>query len=114
MPTLAELCGGEVPASCNGVSFAATLRGEDQGARAFLYREFAGYRGWQAVWQGDYKLVRKNMHKKPKTELYDLSEDTQEQRDLAGEMPERVAAMMKVAAREHAPSTSFPLRAIDK
>lgn len=114
MPTLAELCGGEVPAGCNGVSFAATLTGGEQGDRDFLYREFAGYRGWQSVWQGDYKLVRKNMHKAPKTELYDLRQDPTEQRDLAGEMTERVAAMMQIAEREHAPSATFPLRAIDK
>ena len=114
MPTLAELCGGDVPDGCNGVSFAATLTGTDQAARDFLYREFAGYRGWQAVWQGDYKLVRSNMHKGPKTELFDLSEDPVEQRDLASDMPERVAAMMAVAAREHTPSETFPLKSIDK
>ena len=114
MPTLAELCGGEVPTGCNGVSFAATLTGDDQGARDFLYREFAGYRGWQAVWQGDYKLVRSNMHKQPKTELFDLGSDPTEQRDLAAAMPERVAAMMEVAMREHTPSETFPLKAIDR
>ncbi len=114
MPTLAELCGGEVPTGCNGVSFAATLTGDDQAARDFLYREFAGYRGWQAVWQGDYKLVRSNMHKQPKTELFDLGTDPTEQRDLAAAMPERVAAMMEVATREHTPSETFPLKAIDR
>ena len=114
MPTLAELCGGEVPDGCNGVSFAATLTGADQGPRDFLYREFAGYRGWQALWQGDYKLVRSNMQKEPKTELFDLRKDPTEQRDLSGEMPERVAAMMATAMREHTPSETFPLRAIDE
>lgn len=114
MPTLAELCGGEVPNGCNGVSFAATLTGDAQGPRDFLYREFAGYRGWQALWQGDYKLVRSNMQKEPKTELFDLSKDPTEQRDLSGEMPERVAAMMAAAMREHTPSETFPLRAIDE
>ena len=113
LPTLAELCGGEVPAACNGVSFARTLRGQAQPPRDFLYREFAGYRGWQAVWQDGFKLVRKNMHKQPKTELYDLRKDPSEQRDLAAERPELVAAMMKIAAREHTPSKTFPLQAID-
>ena len=113
MPTLAELCGGQTPDGCNGVSFAATLTGENQRERGFLYREFAGYRGWQAVWQGDYKLVRSNMHKEPVTELFDLSEDPTEQRDLADQMPERVAEMMAVVNREHTPSETFPLKAID-
>ena len=114
MPTLAELCGGEVPDGCNGVSFAATLTGQEQPDRDFLYREFAGYRGWQSVWKGRYKLVRKNMHKKPKTELYDLSTDPTEQRDLADDMPAQVTAMMEIAMREHSPSETFPLKAIDQ
>ncbi|MFN3243520.1 MAG: arylsulfatase [Planctomycetota bacterium] len=113
MPTLAALCGGEVPDGCNGVGFAQTLRGEEQADREFLYREFAGYRGWQAVWAGGYKLVRKNMHKQPKTELYDLRKDPREQHDLAAEMPDKVAELMKIAAREHTPSSVFPLKAID-
>lgn len=113
MPTLAELSGGTADKRSDGISFAATLRGEQQAARPFLYREFAGYGGWQAVWIDNQKLVRKNMHKSPKLELYDLSKDPTESSDLVKKLPGQVARMMKIADREHTPSDVFPLRAID-
>lgn len=113
MPTLAELAGTTPDKTTDGISFAATLKGEKQAQRAFLYREFAGYGGWRAVWVGDFKLVQSKMHKQPKTELYDLRKDTSETTDLAKRLPDVVAHMMAVATREHTPSEMFPLRAID-
>jgi len=114
MPTLAELCGAEVPDDIDGISFAATLRGEQQRPRPFLYREFAGYGGWQAVWVGDYKLVRKKMQKGPvETELYDLAADIGETTNLAEQQPERTAELAALMAREHTASTVFPLKQLD-
>ncbi len=114
LPTLAELCSATVPRDVDGISFAATLRGEEQAARPFLYREFAGYRGWQAVWVGNEKLVRKKLQKGPiVTELYDLGADPSEQNDLSAQRQERVAELLAIAAREHVPSVVFPLRQLD-
>ena len=115
LPTLAELCGAPRPGGSDGISFAATLRGEPQPARPFLYREFAGYGGWQAVWVGDHKLVRKQLQQPAKatTELYDLAADPGEANDLATAQPERVKALLAIAAREHTASATFPLAAID-
>src|SRR5690606_7462840 len=110
MPTLAELTGAKADPSTDGISFAATLRGEQQASRPFLYREFAGYGGWQAVWVGDQKLVRKNMHKKPTTELYDLSKDASETNDLITSAKADVTDLMKILNREHVPSATFPLK----
>jgi len=115
LPTLAELCGAKTPAGSDGISFAKALRGEPQPARPFLYREFAGYDGWQAVWVGDHKLVRKNLQKGAiASELYDLAADPGEAKDLAAAEPERVKQLEAVLAREHLASATFPLRAIDK
>lgn len=114
LPTLAELTGAAPTAPTDGVSFAATLRGETQPARPFLYREFAGYGGWQAVWVGDLKLVRNNLLKRAQTELYDLADDPSETHDLAAARPQRLAELMAIAAREHVPSATFPLQALDK
>jgi arylsulfatase A-like enzyme len=115
LPTLAELCGAKAPAGGDGISFAKVLRAEPQPARPFLYREFAGYDGWQAVWVGDHKLVRKNLQKGAvATELYDLVADPGEAKDLAAAEPERMKEMEAVLAREHVASATFPLRAIDK
>lgn len=113
LPTLAELCGAAAPAA-DGISFAATLRGAEQPARGFLYREFAGYGGWQAVWSGAHKLVRRQLQHGPVvTELFDLAVDASETRDLAAAQPERVRELLLVMAREHAPSAEFPLRQVD-
>lgn len=114
LPTLTELCGIANPIDGDGISFAATLRGQEQPARPFLYREFAGYGGWQAVWVDDLKLVRKNMQKaKFVTELYDLAKDEAEATDLSGAREETVGRLTKILEREHRPSETFPLKAID-
>ncbi|MCA8963627.1 MAG: arylsulfatase [Planctomycetes bacterium] len=114
LATLTELCGVNNPIDGDGVSFAATLRGEEQAERPFLYREFAGYGGWQAVWVDNLKLVRKNMQK-PKfvTELYDLAKDPTEASDLSGARPETVQKLLSIVDREHVPSATFPLKGID-
>lgn len=114
LPTLTELCGA-TGAVADGVSFAATLRGEEQPERPFLYREFAGYGGWQAVWQGRWKLLRRQLQtpEKATTELYDLSGDPGETKDLAAANPDVVQRLLAIAAREHVPSAAFPLRAVD-
>src|SRR5262245_43844008 len=115
LPTLAELCGAKAPASDDGISFAKVLRGEPLPARPFLYREFAGYGGWQAVWAGNHKLVRKNLQQGAvATELYDLAADPGETKDLAPAEPERVKELEALLAREHVASATFPLRAVDK
>lgn len=114
MPTLAELASGKADKSTDGISFAATLKGEKQADRPFLYREFAGYGGWRSVWLGDYKLVQSKMQKKPTTELYNLTKDPSETTDLAKQRPDVVSHMMSIAEREHTPSEVFPLKAIDK
>ena len=115
LPTLAELCGAKAPAGGDGVSLAATLRGQEPTPRPFLYREFAGYGGWQAVWVDTYKLVRRQLQDPAKaaTELYDLAVDPRESKNLATAAPERVAAMQKVLGEQHTPSPTFPLAAVD-
>ncbi len=115
LPTLAELCGATPPKDVDGIAFGATLRGEQQPERPFLYREFAGYGGWQAVWVGKHKLVRRQLQDPAKatTELYDLEASPAESADLAAAQPERVRELSAILRREHVPSPTFPLAAID-
>ena len=114
LPTLAELAAADAIDGTDGISFAPTLLGQQQDRRGFLYREFAGYGGWQAVWVDDYKLVRKGLQRqRPKTELYNLLADPSEQRDLAASSAEQVERLIAIATREHTPSGAFPLRALD-
>jgi len=116
MPTLLELIGSPeaTPTRADGVSFAATLLGHRQPPRAFLYREFAGYGGQQALWRGPWKAVRRNLGKgKIKTELYNLDADAGESKDVAASNPDVVARLEKIMASQHEPSKEFPIKALD-
>ena len=86
LPTLLELVGGQsvVPDGIDGISLAPTLRGEAQPARPFLYREFSGYGGQQAVRAGKWKAIRTNMNGgNLDIELYNLDADPSERLDVA-------------------------------
>ena len=114
LPTFAELCAAEAPSSCDGISFVATLRGGAQPARDFLYREFAGYGGWQAVWQGKLKLVRSRLQKGPAvTELFDLDADVGETTNLAAKQVTHLTDLETIMQREHVASPVFRLQTLD-
>ncbi|MEM8679064.1 MAG: arylsulfatase [Planctomycetota bacterium] len=103
LPTLAEICQAPCPPSLDGLSLVPTLRGESQPARSFLYREFDGYGGQQMVRRGDLKAVRMQLKRGPAaTELYDLSTDRGEQRDLAEIQPRQLAELEAIMTREAA------------
>ncbi len=116
VPTLTGLAGLPLPA-CDGVDLWPLLSGGTPPARQFLYREFAGYGGWQAVWKGPWKAVRANLQRKDpaplRTELYNLVADPTESNDVAPQHPEIVAELESIMAREHTPSTEFPLFRLD-
>lgn len=111
LPTIAALTGATPPDNIDGMSIAPTLLGSgEQTEHEFLYWEFGNQ---LAVRMGDWKglLTRKGgswdevLAKGTGTwTLYDLSEDVSEERDLAAEHPERIAAMATVAAREFTPA----------
>jgi arylsulfatase A-like enzyme len=122
LPTLLELAGARdlTPAGGDGVSFAATLLGRRQDARAFLYRETPGYGGQQSVRVGDWKAVRQRLNPGPKVklnpgpvELYDLAKDTRETTDVAAQNPDVVAKLSRLLREQHVKSDIFPIRALD-
>ncbi len=119
MPTVAEVAGCDTPQGIDGVSFLPTLLGRsDQQKHEFLYWEFGGYGGQQALRMGDWKAVRQNLLRKQnkdplKIELYNLRDDIGESRDLAADRPDIVARMRKIMDDEHTPSTTFPMAPLD-
>ena len=120
MPTLLDLIGekSSAPADIDGISIANTLLGKKQRPRKFLYREFSGYGGQQAVWAGRWKAVRQNiLRKNNKTplriELYDLEADISESNNVAANNPKVVARLKKIMTREHTPSEFYPIKPLD-
>ncbi|MFP6738241.1 MAG: arylsulfatase [Planctomycetota bacterium] len=123
IPTLLELAGhkSEEDEELDGISIAPTLLGKKQPEREFLYREFSGYGGQQALWMGKWKGVRQRLlrdKKKPvkeklRIELYDLEKDVSESDNVASKHPEVVARIRKLLEQEHTPSKFFPIKPID-
>lgn len=121
-PTFMELIGGPAPEDIDGVSFAPTLLGEKQEARPYLYREFPGYGGQQAVWlDAQWKGVRTKLISLGKkgateipTELYDLKTDPKETKDVSADHPELVKQIEEIMKREHVASKEFPIPILDQ
>jgi len=115
LPTLCEVAGAEVPPETDGISFLPTLLGrEGQKRHDFLYWEFPGYGGQQAVRMGDWKGVRQDLNKgKMEIQLYDLAGDIGETKDVAAGHPEVVGRIARLMAESRRPSPDFPLRGVD-
>jgi arylsulfatase len=100
------VAGAPPPEHTDGISFLHELKGQQQQKHPYLYWEFAGYGGQQAVRTGKWKAVRKNINKgNLKIELYNLDEDIIEQNDVADQYPEIVKQMETIMQKEHTPST---------
>ncbi len=104
LPTAAALNHVPVGRATQGVSLAPTLLGRPRQQRVHdhLYWEFYERGGWQAARQGRWKAVRQPMLTGP-VQLYDLSRDIGEQRDVAARHPRIVARMTAVMAQAHVP-----------
>jgi arylsulfatase A-like enzyme len=121
LPTLLDLAGTPeaLPKGSDGISLAPTLLGKTQEPRPFLYREFHGYGGQQAVRVGDWKLVKRNLLGTPKkpaaptVELFNLAADPSEKSDVAAAHPDVVARLQALAATQHSPSKEFPFATLD-
>ena len=106
-----------LPSNHDGQSLGPHLLGKPSDDRKFLYREFSGYGGQQAVWMGKWKGVRQDINRKKKAslelELYDLSTDESESIDLASKYPDIVSKIEEIMLKEHVPSLEFPMKRID-
>jgi arylsulfatase A-like enzyme len=111
LPTLAELVGANTPKGIDGVSFAPTLLGREQLVKPVcLYWEFHEGAYAQAVRFGDWKAVRNNPA--GPVELYRLSDDPGETRDLAPDNPETVAKAKTLISESADPWTAPEDRSI--
>lgn len=119
--TFAEVAGVKVERTADiaSESLVPALKGTDTPRTAPLYREFPGYGGQQAIWDGKWKAIRTDMAKSAKaggkvvTQLYDLDADPNETTDLAAQFPEVVKELEARMAAARTPNPQFPLPGVD-
>jgi arylsulfatase A-like enzyme len=112
LPTLAAVAGAIPPANIDGISVLPLLFGESQetGDRIFYwefwergFQQAARWRNWKAVKLGPDLDV----------ELYDLSIDISEEKNLAAQHPDIVKLFEEAFVNERVPSPFWPDFAVD-
>jgi arylsulfatase A-like enzyme len=101
LPTLCDMCGVDVPPTCEGESLMPVLTGQQQEVRDTLYGVYCGGTkpGMRSVRQGDWKLIKYDVQKGAvrETQLFNLAENPHEWLDehhaddvvaLTGQRPE--------------------------
>ncbi len=109
MATACELSGAPLPKNLDSVSFLPTLKGETdkQAKHDFLYWEFYERTFRQAVVVENWKLIRSGMDDE-RIELYDLSKDVHEDKNLAKEKPELAKKFLAMMEKAHLPHPNWP------
>ncbi len=115
LPTLCDIAGAKTPKGLDGISMLPTILGKgEQKQHEFLYWEFPGYGGQQAVRMGDWKAIRQNMNKGNLTlQLFNLAKDIGETTNVAAENPAIVERALRIMREQHVPSKLFAFKAID-
>lgn len=110
LPTVTDILGIKKAYPTDGLSYAPTLFGTgSQKDHEYLYWEFHENDCKQAVRKGNMKLVRMKAHRGKSTfELYDLSSDKSEKRNLIKKDPKTAVELMKIMQEAHTESAVFP------
>ncbi len=104
LPTVCELSGVAPPENIQGISLLPTLLDQpgQQKKHDYLYWEFPGHAGQQAVRMGKWKGIRLNTRKGDTAiQLYNLQNDIQEQHDIATKYPDVVEQIKTIMSKEH-------------
>jgi arylsulfatase A-like enzyme len=108
LPTLSELAGAKAPSGIDGLSMARALTGGTPPAHDYLYWEFHERGFQQAVRMGSWKAVR--LAKDAPLELYDLSTDSFEERNVASVKPDVVAKIEEYLRTARTESARWPIK----
>lgn len=111
MATVAELADAKVPDETDSISFAPTITGEPESQKAhrYLYWEFYEQGGKQAIRAENWKAIRMPWMT-GNTQLFDLSKDIGETKNIAAENPQIVERMESMMAEAHVPHPNWKPR----
>jgi arylsulfatase A len=107
-PTLADIAGAKVPAHLDGMSMARALRGQPQPTHDAFYWEFHERGFQQAVRMGRWKAVR--LAKDGPLELFDLTADPGEQRNVQASHPDVVKKIEDYLRTARTDSAQWPIK----
>ncbi len=110
LPTACDIAKVETPEYTDGISFLPVLKGQQQPEHGYLYWEFHEQGGKQAVMMEPWKGVRLNVRQDQNAaiELYNLSDDPGETRNVAAQHPDIVSQITKIMDGSHTRSEIFP------
>lgn len=112
MPTLCDIAGLPVPANADGSSLLPALTGEQTKAKrkpmVWVYPEYGGQ---IALRIGDFKVARTGLNRKKAGawEVYNISEDPSETKDLAASRGDLIESAREILKRETVENAIFPL-----
>ncbi len=107
LPTLCEIAGTDIPDSTDGISFLPAIMGKKQREHEYLYWEFPESGGQQAVITGEWKALRKDMHKgNTRFQLFNIKEDPGETTDVSDMHPDILQRVNEIVIKEHTKSSN--------
>ena len=113
LPTFAELAGVPAPEGIDGISIVPALLGQPQADHEYFYWDYGHVRETykQAVRMGDWKGVR--VGARAPLELYDLSEDPGETKNVADQLPNVVVKIEEILKKARVATPDYPIKALD-
>jgi len=109
LPTVMELAGGKTPEGLDGISVVPTLLGQGkQKQHEYLYWEFHEQGFQQAMRMGEWKAVRDKVN--GPLELYDLSKDLGEEKNVAAANPAVIQQLEKLFKGARVDSPNWPIK----
>ncbi len=110
LPTFSDLLKQPYPQNTDGISILPALIGKkEQKQREYFYFEFQEMNGKQAIIQGNWKLIRQDIRKKPTYELYNLASDPSENHNLISFYPQKFDELQKMMECARTDDANWPL-----
>ena len=108
MATSCEIASSKKPVGMDSISFLPTLSGDlnKQDSHQYIYWEFYERTFRQAVVMKEWKLIRSGMNNST-IELYDLSRDIHEDKNLASEQPALAQRLISYMEEAHIPHPNW-------